>query len=188
MLAGQPINNTPLTCTEQATIDTCFVRKKHYYMLMQNIEQACFTAFNASNNAFKVSNNPTIRDWHAGMQVIDILDQLSTIYSQPTPAVLETNDTVFCSPYSAAGAPEVLFRRIEECAKMALLGHNPYTDWQLVTNASHLLLTTGLYIQPFEEWDQLTITRKTWISLQTMIQEAFQRRLNAMAPTAGHQG
>jgi hypothetical protein len=103
-------------------------------MLMQNIERACFTALNASvNNAFKVSNNPVIQGWHAGMQVIDILDQLSTIYGQPTPAVLETNDTVLRSSYSAADTPKVLFRHIEECTEIALLGRNPYTDWQLVT-------------------------------------------------------
>ncbi len=61
-------------------------------------------------------------------------------------------------------------------------------DCQLVTNATHLLLTTVLYTQPFEDWDQLTLAAQTWIALQTMIQEAFQRRLNATAPTAGHQG
>jgi hypothetical protein len=58
--------------------------------------------------------------------VIDILDQLSAIYGQPTPAILETNDTVFHSPYLAADAPEVLLCRIKECAEMALLGCNPY--------------------------------------------------------------
>jgi hypothetical protein len=87
------------------------------------------------------------------MQAIDILDQLSRIYGWPTPAILKTTNTVFHSPFSAINAPEVLFRCIEECAKMALLGCNPYTDWQLVTNAICLLLTTGLYTQPFEEWD-----------------------------------
>jgi hypothetical protein len=55
-------------------------------------------------------------------------------------------------------------------------------------NAIHLLLTAGLYTQPFEDWDQLMLGAQTWMTLQTMIQEAFQRRLNAMAPTAGHQG
>jgi hypothetical protein len=32
------------------------------------------------------------------------------------------------------------------------------------------------------------LTAKTWIALQTMIQEDFQQRLDATAPTAGHQG
>ena len=103
-----------------------------YYHCMRNIEQACFTALYASvNNAFKVSNDPPIQGWHTGMQVIDILDQLSTIYNQPTPAaaVLKLNNTVFCSP-------------IKEFAKMAFLGRNPYMDWQLVMDAICLLLMT----------------------------------------------
>jgi hypothetical protein len=96
---------------------------------MRNIKRACFIALNASiNDTFKVSNDPTIQGWHADMRVIDILDQLSNIYGQPTPAVLETNDAVYRSPYSAADAPEVLFCRIEECAETALLGRNPYTN------------------------------------------------------------
>jgi hypothetical protein len=103
------------------------------------------------------------------MQVINILDQHSRIYDQPTMAILETNNTVFCSPYPDADAPEVLFRHIKKCAKTALLGHNPYTDWQLVTNAICLLLTTGLYTQPFEDWDRLVLGGQTWIALQTMI-------------------
>jgi hypothetical protein len=47
---------------------------------------------------------------------------------------------------------------------------------------------TRLYTWPFEDWDRLTLAAQTWIALQTMIQEAFQQRLKATAPTAGHQG
>jgi len=122
------------------------------------------------------------------MRVIDILDQLSSTYGQPTPSALEANNNIFRSPTSAADAPEVLFRRIEECAEKALLGQNPYTDKQLLTNTIRLLLTMALYIRVFEDWDQLAKPAKMWIELRRMIQEAFQRRLNATAPTAGHQG
>jgi hypothetical protein len=189
IVTGQPVNNTPLTRTEQASIDTTFNRRKHYFLSMQNIERACFTALDSSiNDAFKLSNDPSVQGWHAGMRVIDILDQLSLIYGQPTPMSLEANDHIFRSPTSAADAPEVLFRRIEECAEKALLGQNPYTDKQLITNTIRLLLTTGLYIRAFEDWDQLAETSKTWIELRRLIQDAFQRRLNATAPTAGHQG
>jgi hypothetical protein len=96
------------------------------------------------------------------------------------------NDTVFCSPYLAADAPEVLFRRVEECAKTALLGNNPYTDCQLVTNTIHLLLTTGLNTKLFKDWDSLSRPAQMWIALRTMIQEAFRCHLNAATPTAGH--
>ena len=56
-LAGEPVNNTPLTRTEQATIDSTFARRKHYFLSMQNIERACFMALDSSiNYAFKLSN------------------------------------------------------------------------------------------------------------------------------------
>jgi hypothetical protein len=72
--------------------------------------------------------------------------------------------------------------------KKALLGKNPYTDKQLITNTIHLLLTIGLYTCAFEDRDQLADAAKTWIELCRMIQDAFQRCLNTTAPTAGHQG
>jgi hypothetical protein len=174
-VTGQSVVATLLTGTEQASIGTRFAHAKHYFLSMRNIERACFTALDASiNNAFKVSNDPTIQGRHAGMRVINILDQLSTIYGQPTPKVLETSNTVFHSPYSAANAPEVLFCRIEECAKMALLSRNPYTDCQLVMNTIRLLLMIRQYTWPFEDWDWLALAAQTWIARQTMIQEGFQ--------------
>ncbi len=79
-LEGQPVDNTPLMQTEQAMIHTHFAHEKHYFLLMRNIERACFTTLDASiNDAFKVSNNLAIQGWHSGMQVIDTLDQLSII-------------------------------------------------------------------------------------------------------------
>jgi hypothetical protein len=114
------------------------------------------------------------------MRVIDILDQLSLIYGQPTPTALEANDHIFRSPTSAADAPKVLFLCIEECAEKALLGQNPYIDKQLITNTICLLLTTGLYICTFKDWDQLAETAKTWIKLRRLIQEAFQQAIKAM--------
>jgi hypothetical protein len=126
---GQPVDNAPLTWTEQASIKSLFNQCKHYFLSMQNIKRACFRALDASiNDAFKVSNDPNIRGWHVGMQVLDILDQLSATYGQLTPAVLEANNHIFRSPSLAANTPKVLFRCIEECAKKALLGQNPYTN------------------------------------------------------------
>jgi hypothetical protein len=75
IVTGQQANNTPLTRTEQASIDTTFNQRKHYFLSMQNIERACFTALDSSiNDAFKVSNDPSVQGWHAGMRVIDILN------------------------------------------------------------------------------------------------------------------
>jgi hypothetical protein len=110
------------TACRQHSIDTHGAGYHRHYICLQeahflskqNIERTCFTALGACvNDAFKVSNDPPILGWHAGMHVINILDQLSKIYSQPMPAVLEMNDAISCSPYSATDAPEVLFQQIE---------------------------------------------------------------------------
>jgi hypothetical protein len=185
---GNPIIDTsPLTRSEIATIDAEFLRRKNYYRSMINVERACFDAVDACiNDAFKVSNDPTIVGWHAGMSVMTILDGLSTLYGKPTPTALEGNDKRFCSPYSPADPPKILFRRIEDCAKIALLGRDPYTDRQPINTATRLLASTGLYIRAFEDWDLLAPVDQTWIALRALIQTAFQRRLNATAPTAGY--
>jgi hypothetical protein len=108
VVTGQLVNNTPLSRTEQASIDTLFNQRKHYFLSMQNIKRVCFTALDAIiNDASKVSHDPTVQGWQAGIRVINILDQLSLIYGQPTPAALEANDHIFRSPASAADAPEV---------------------------------------------------------------------------------
>jgi hypothetical protein len=58
---GQPVNNAALTRTEQASISSLFNRRKHYFLSMQNIKRACFTALHTSiNDDFKVSNDPNI--------------------------------------------------------------------------------------------------------------------------------
>jgi hypothetical protein len=82
---------------------------------------------------------------------------------------MELNNVAFRSQYSAADAPKVIFRRIEKCVKIAIVGQNPYTNSQLINNAIRLLLTTGLYQQPFEEWDRLLPASQTWIALQALM-------------------
>jgi hypothetical protein len=92
----------------------------------------------------------------------------------------------FGGQYSTADAPKVLFQRIENCAKIAIMGINPCTNCKLINNAINLFLTTGLYQRPFKEWDRLTNVQQTWIALRTLIQEVFQHCVNTTAPTAGH--
>ncbi len=101
IVPGQLPDLTPLTRTKQASINTNYAWRKHYLLSLQNVECACFNALDAQvNNAFKVSNDPTIQGWHAGMSMHEILDQLSANYGQPTPAGMELNDTNFCGQYS----------------------------------------------------------------------------------------
>jgi hypothetical protein len=113
----------PISRTEQATIDTTFTSRKNYYMSMVNIKRACFTAVNACiNNAFKVSNDPTILGWHAGMTVMSILDQLSNNYGKPTPAMLKCNDNTFRCPYSVADPPNSSFDELKSAPRLPSLG------------------------------------------------------------------
>jgi hypothetical protein len=87
---GEVPDLTPVSRTMQATIDMQFARQKHYFLSLQNIEHVCFTALNTSiNNGFKVSTDPAIQGWHAGMTVQEILDQLSSIYGLPMLAAME---------------------------------------------------------------------------------------------------
>jgi hypothetical protein len=154
---------------------------------MQNNQRTCFTMLDASiNKAFKASKNPTIIGWHTGMRVQEILDQLSTIYCQPTPVAMELNNVVFCSQYFAADAPKSSSVALKNASRLQFWDRITYTDCQLINNAIRLLLTTGLYQRPFEEWDRLLPAFQTWITLQALIQEAFQWRFNATTPTAGH--
>ena len=188
-MRADPTNVAPLTRTEQDTVDATFAREKHYFNSWVNINRVLYAALCTSvNKAFQVSNVPGVAGWPAGMQIRTILDQLLSTYGLPTPAALEMNDNEFRRPYLPADAPEVLFRRIENCAEIAIIGGNPYTDRQIVMNKIRLLLTTGIYTRMFEEWDRLTVVDQAWIALRQMIQEAFQRRLNATAPTAGGHG
>ncbi len=100
-------------------------------------------------------NIPTGQGWHAGMRVLDILNQLSNIYSKPTLAALEAKNNIFQGLYLAADAPEALFCWIKDCVKVALLGKNPYPNKQLVLTTICLFFGTGLYVRAFEEWDLL---------------------------------
>ncbi len=101
------------------------------------------------------------------------------------PDALLQNDTHFQSVYSLNNAPEILFHRIKDCQEIQILGDNPYTPKQLLNNATQLLLGCGLYQHNFEEWDRKIPANKICINLKPFIQEAYQRRLNAMANMAG---
>ena len=89
------------------------------------------------------------------------------------------NDTLFRSVYSPNDAPEVLFRRIEDCQEVQILGEDPYTAQQLLNNAVRLLLQCGLYARDFEDWDRKPSADRIWINLKTFVQECYPRQLNA---------
>ena len=105
------------------------------------------------DDAFKVSNDPMLVGWNLSMEPREMFDQITTTYGRPTPAALLHNDMLFRSVYSPNDAPEVLFRRIEDCQEVQILGEDRYTAQQLLKNAIRLLLQCGLYTRDFEDWD-----------------------------------
>jgi len=94
----------------------------------------------------------------------------------------------YCHSDSPQDAPEVLFRRIEDCQEVHILGEDPYTAQQLLNNSVRLLLQCGLYTRDFEDWDRKIAADKIWTNLKTFIQECYMHRLNASSITAGSQG
>jgi hypothetical protein len=101
-----------------------------------NIRRAVFNCLDDGiDDAFKVSNNPALTGWNALMEPREMFDQITATYGRPTPAALLQNDTFFRSVYSPQDAPEMLFRRIEDCQEVQILGEDPYTAQQLLNNA-----------------------------------------------------
>ena len=92
------------------------------------------------------------------------------------------------SVYSPQDAPEVLFRCIEDCQEVQILGEDPYTAQQLLNNTVRLLLQTGLYTRDFKDWDRKIAADKIWTTLKTCVQEFYTHRLNATSITTGTQG
>lgn len=190
-VAGNPtyVPVPPIDRATQATIDAQFIRARNYWLSYQNIKRACFNMLDDNiDEAFKVSNSPTLRGWNQSMEINEILDQITTTYGRPTPNALLQNDMLFRSAYSPADAPETLFRRIEDCQEVQLLGEDEYTPKQLLNNAIRLLLQCGLYTRDFEDWDKKPVADQVWTELKTFIQEAYTRRLNATNITAGQHG
>jgi hypothetical protein len=120
-----------------------------------NIPRAVFNVLDDNiDDAFKVSNDPALVGWNPSMEPREMFDQITAFYGKPTPAALLHNDTLFRSVYSPNDAPEVLFRRIEDCQEVQILGEDPYTAQQLLNYAVRLLLQCGLCTRDFQDWDQ----------------------------------
>ncbi len=157
--------------------------------MYQNIKQACFNMLNDNiDNAFKVLNSPMLRGWNQSMEIMEIHNQIATTYSHPMPNALLQNNMLFRSVYSPADAPETLFRHIEDCQEVQLLGKDEYTPKQLLNNAIRLLLQCGLYTRDFKDWDRKQKADQVWTALKLVIQEACACRLNATNITTGQHG
>jgi hypothetical protein len=189
--AGNPTYQDPpdIPRVAQSSIDAQFKRAKNYYESYLNTRRAVFNVLDDNiDDAFKVSNDLMLVGWNPLMEPREIFNQITSTYGKPTPAALLQNDTLFRSVYSPNNAPEVLFRRIEDCQEVQILGEDPYTAQQLLNNAVQLLLQCGLYTRDFDNWDRKPSADRIWINLKTFVQECYTRRLNASSITSGAQG
>jgi hypothetical protein len=75
----------------QASIDANFGREQNYWLSYKNIKRACYNVLNETiDDAFKFSPNPNLTGWNPSMEIIEIMEQMTTALLQ--------NDTIFCSP------------------------------------------------------------------------------------------
>jgi hypothetical protein len=174
-LAGNPTYRAPpdIPRAAQSSINAQFKREKNYYDSYLNIRRAVFNILDDNiDDAFNVSNDPMLVGWNPLMEPREMFDQITATYSKPTPAALLQNDKLFRSVYFPNDAPEVLFRRIEDCQEVQILGEDLYTAQQLLNNAVRLLLQCGLYARDFEDWDWKPSGDRIWINLKTFVLNA----------------
>ena len=80
----------------QASIDARFVRERNYWLSYKNIKRACYNVLDETiDDAFKFSPDPTLTGWNPLMEIIEIMDQMTTTYGRPTPTALLQKDTLF---------------------------------------------------------------------------------------------
>lgn len=163
---------------------------RNYFLSYENINRACFRLLDEIvRPEYKVSNFPGGIGWNSTMSIQDILSQLEMTFGRPSGTVLFSNNTTFTAPFNPAETPETLFRRVEECQEVAVLGRTPYSNAQIVGTTMYLFQQSGIFpTREFETWE--AVTPKTWPALKLHVQGAFQRKLvaNSMRATSGAMG
>jgi hypothetical protein len=154
-----------------------------------NTQRPCYNILDENiDNAFKISDNPSLVGWNPAMELCKIFDQLKLTNGWPTPAALLQNDMLLQSIYSPQDAPKVLFRQRKDYQEVQILGKDPYMPQQLLNNAMHLLLQCDLYTHKFDNLDRKVPVDKIWMNLKTFIQETHTRHLNTTSITTRSQG
>ncbi len=113
------------------------------------------------DNSFKVSNGPTFSGWNPTMSIQLILAQLEVYYGKPKGNTVWENNKLFKTPFLPTNAPELLFHCIQQCQEIALIVQNSFTQEQLIANAIHHLLQSGIFpMKEFKDWESSMV--KTW--------------------------
>ena len=73
----------------QASIDSNFICEQNYWLSYKNIKRACYNVLNKTiDDAFKFSPDPNLTGWNPSMEIIEIMEQMTTTYRRPTPTAL----------------------------------------------------------------------------------------------------
>ena len=119
------------------------------------------------SDQFKVSNIPTLTGWNTSMSIMNMLNQLETTYGKPNAMTLFANDTLFRSAFNPNDGSKALFHRIEQCQEIAVLGHYPYSNVQVINNAVRLLMQASIFpMKEFNDWE--AVTPKTYPALKKL--------------------
>ncbi len=174
------------------TTEKMWDNNRNYFMSYLNIHRACFRLLDELvRPEYKVSNIAGLTRWNSTMSIQEILDQLESTYGKPSSAISFHNNAIFKSTFSAMDTPKSLFRRIEECQEIAVLGGAQYSVPQIVGNTMYLFLQSGIFLtREFETWDAVPAANKTWPTLKTFVQQAYQCKLIASSRhnTSGQMG
>jgi hypothetical protein len=170
--------------------DKQFECDKNNYLSFINKNRACFCMLDSTiADQFKVSKTQNMTGWHSSMRVHLIIKQLETLYGKLDTMLLYHNDVLFQSLFLGTKAPEMLFYRIEQCQEIQTIAQDPYMPKQIIGNAVHLLMQSGIFpLKEFDTWE--VTTAKTYPILKMFIHEAYSRCLTTMQlrNTVGQQG
>ena len=73
----------------QASIDSNFICEQNYWLSYKNIKRACYNVLDKTiDDAFKFSPDPNLTGWNPSMEIIEIMEQMTTTYRRPTPTAL----------------------------------------------------------------------------------------------------
>ena len=190
--ATPPYNEGFQTQQMMKTTEMIWENDRNYFQSYGNIHRACFRLLDELvRPEYKVSNINGLTGWNSTMSIQEIMAQLEFTFGRPSAAISFQNNAVFTSTFSATETPESLFRRIEECQEVAVLGGAPYSVQQIVGNTMFLFLQSGIFPnREFEVWDAFPTADKTWPNLKAFVQQAFQRKLVASSfrATSGQMG
>jgi hypothetical protein len=140
------------------TADAMFARAQNKWKSYKNIQCACFRMLDENvADQFKVLNVPTLTGWNTSMSIIEMLNQLKGTYGKLDTTTLFANDTLFRTPFNPVDAPEALFYRIEQCQEIKVLARDPYSDMQVINNATCLLMQASIFpLKEFDDWEAIT--------------------------------